>query len=543
MPSAVGRRFLTTVLFVDVVGSTAIASELGDARWRELLVRFRRIVRAELRRHGGRERDTAGDGFFATFAQPAQAIRAAAAIAAAAQEIGLDVRSGLHTGECEEIDGGLGGIAVHIGSRVIGLAEAAEILTTQTVKEIVAGSGVEFAERGSHSLKGVEGSWRIFDVRKIDGAPLPAPLSPADAAGRLDAVSAAASPGRFGRKRLVAAAVAVALVAAVAALVLAQRGGGGGKGAVIDKPGPISLVRLDARTGAVRTMIRDTVHGSKETSSLTAVNGTLWQLANPAAPVLVERTMTTGAIKKMITIPLSPVGLAFGYGSIWILESTVVLSGPHAGAAAGRLTRIDELSGRRLASITMAGHVDFGTVAVGNGAVSVLEADGTLVRVDPSQNRITGRYKTGAVETTTLIPLEGYDWICECIVNKVLRFDPRTHRSTTFKIAEQAYLVGVQTFDTPGSLSTLWLLDPTSGTLTSMDPRTGETRVPLGLGGDPQQAVIADGSVWAAAGRVVDRVSLQSHSRTTITLPAGVDATTITADPATDSIWLGTSRP
>src|SRR5256885_5837860 len=125
MPRSAVRRRLATVLFLDIVGSTALASELGDARWRELLTRFRRIVRDELKHHGGREQDTAGDGFFATFAEPARALSCAAAIVVAVQRLGIDVRAGVHTGECEGIDGKLGGIAVHIGSRVPTLPRAA----------------------------------------------------------------------------------------------------------------------------------------------------------------------------------------------------------------------------------------------------------------------------------------------------------------------------------------------------------------------------------------------------------------------------------
>jgi class 3 adenylate cyclase len=178
MPTQAARR-LATVLFLDIVGSTALASELGDRRWRELLTRFRRVVRAQLKRHGGREQDTAGDGFFATFSHPAQAVRAAVAIAGDVHELGLAVRSGIHTGECELIDGKLGGIAVHIGSRVISLAGPAEILVTGTVKDLVAGAGVEFEERGEHALKGVPGSWRLHSVADVAGhAQAPPRLSP-----------------------------------------------------------------------------------------------------------------------------------------------------------------------------------------------------------------------------------------------------------------------------------------------------------------------------------------------------------------------------
>src|SRR5579872_5165837 len=169
-------RFLTTVLFLDLVGSTATASRLGDSAWRNLLGRFRAAVRAELRRFDGRESDTTGDGFLAVFAQPAQAVRAAAAIVAAAQTLGLDVRVGLHTGECEEIDGGLAGVAVHIGARVMSLAGAAEVVATQTVHDLVHGAGFEFEPRGEHRLKGVDGSWRVSALRTVDREPLRAPL-------------------------------------------------------------------------------------------------------------------------------------------------------------------------------------------------------------------------------------------------------------------------------------------------------------------------------------------------------------------------------
>ena len=164
MPRSSVTRRLATVLFLDIVGSTALATELGDARWRELLTRFRRTVRTELKRLGGREQDTAGDGFFATFGEPAQALRAAAEIAVAVQRLGIDVRTGIHTGECEEIDGKLGGIAVHVGARVMSLAGPAEVLVTSTVRDLVAGSGFGFEPLGEHVLKGVQGEWRLYAV-------------------------------------------------------------------------------------------------------------------------------------------------------------------------------------------------------------------------------------------------------------------------------------------------------------------------------------------------------------------------------------------
>jgi class 3 adenylate cyclase/pimeloyl-ACP methyl ester carboxylesterase len=158
-------RMLATVLFTDIVGSTAKAIELGDRRWRDLLGRHHTLVRRELLRHRGREIDTAGDGFLATFDGPARAIRCACAIVDGVRDLGLSVRAGLHTGECEVADGNIAGIAVHTGARVAALAGGDEVLVSSTVKDLVAGSGIQFSDRGPHELKGIPGEWRLFAVQ------------------------------------------------------------------------------------------------------------------------------------------------------------------------------------------------------------------------------------------------------------------------------------------------------------------------------------------------------------------------------------------
>ena len=156
---------LVTLLFTDLVGSTARAAELGDRAWRELLARHHEIVRRELARFRGLEVDTAGDGFFATFDGPARGIHAATAIVANVRELGLEVRAGLHTGECELHDGKVAGIAVSLGARVSAAAAPGEVLVSGTVKDLVAGSGIEFEDRGARELKGVPGEWRLYAVR------------------------------------------------------------------------------------------------------------------------------------------------------------------------------------------------------------------------------------------------------------------------------------------------------------------------------------------------------------------------------------------
>ncbi len=157
-------RVLATVLFTDIVGSTERAVSLGDRRWRELLAAHHYLVRQQLERFQGREVDTAGDGFFASFDGPARAIRCGCAISAAMPELGLAVRVGLHTGECELVDGKVAGIAVHTGARVAANAKPGEVLVSGTVKDLVAGSGLSFQDRGRHELKGIPGEWRLYAV-------------------------------------------------------------------------------------------------------------------------------------------------------------------------------------------------------------------------------------------------------------------------------------------------------------------------------------------------------------------------------------------
>jgi pimeloyl-ACP methyl ester carboxylesterase len=161
-------RVLATVLFTDIVGSTEKAAALGDRRWRDLLEGHHGLVRRELGRYRGREIDTAGDGFLATFDGPARAVRCARAVSDGAHAIGLEVRAGLHTGEIELIDDSVSGLAVHIGARVAATAGPGEVLVSSTVKDLVAGSGLRFQDRGSHALKGVPGEWHLFALEAED---------------------------------------------------------------------------------------------------------------------------------------------------------------------------------------------------------------------------------------------------------------------------------------------------------------------------------------------------------------------------------------
>jgi class 3 adenylate cyclase len=163
-PLVDSERFLATLLFTDIVRSTAAAAEAGDRNWRRVVEQHHAIVRDELQRHGGLEADTAGDGFYATFDAPSHAIDCARALRDRLRTIGVEIRAGVHVGECQVVAGKIGGIAVALGSRVMSQGGAGDLLVSQTVKDLLLGTKFVFAERGRVSLKGVPGEWTLYTV-------------------------------------------------------------------------------------------------------------------------------------------------------------------------------------------------------------------------------------------------------------------------------------------------------------------------------------------------------------------------------------------
>jgi class 3 adenylate cyclase len=181
-----GSRVLVTLLFTDLVGSTELAAELGDRRWRGLLERHHATVRELLDRFRGREVDCSGDGFFATFDTATHAVCCGFSLTRSLWSLGLEVRVGLHTGECERFGEKVSGLAVHTAARLSRLAQPGEVLVTATVKDVVAGSGLRFEERGTHALKGLPGPWQLFAAvgRDLDESPTPVEREPVHAVRR-----------------------------------------------------------------------------------------------------------------------------------------------------------------------------------------------------------------------------------------------------------------------------------------------------------------------------------------------------------------------
>jgi hypothetical protein len=273
---------IVAILFTDIVGSTNIAAELGDARWRALLARHHETIRRSLRRFRGREVDTAGDGFFATFPRPADAIRAAAEMHAGVRELGIAIRCGVNFGECEVLEGKPSGLAVVVASRTMSLADAGDLVITESVRQVIPGLSIDVVDRGTHALKGIEGEWRILSIRGIDGQPIARPGSK-DQAAQLR--SDAAAQARRTRFRWWAAMVAVPIAAAVGVLILfltlgAEKTPTNASAGTGPKIPTDALVQLDPESGSVNSIVEGIPFSHTGNPRLAVGEGGAWILAS-----------------------------------------------------------------------------------------------------------------------------------------------------------------------------------------------------------------------------------------------------------------------
>lgn len=524
---AVGRR-LTTVLFVDIVASTSIAAEIGDRGWQELLGQFRRIVRLCLHRGGGREIDTAGDGFFAVFDEPAKALRAALLISSEVQRIGLDVRVGVHTGECDVVNGRWAGLAVHIGARVMSAAGPAEVLVSRTVRDLVVGSDITVVERGTYELKGVPESWLLFAVTSCGGVAAPTPLEPHAATERIG-VACNQQPRRP-RWRTWPAAAAVGVIFAGATLAVLLLSRGGESPVAAQAPAPVSVLAIDPATHRPVSILRDQFVSLHQPQPLVALDGALWQLTSTQ---LVRRDVHTGKAISTVALPRDWRQASFGFDALWVASSP-----PTTGASQGshRIVKIDLVSGVQQRVIKVpAGFLGLG---VGAGAVWDVGSGGALRRIDPLTNRVTGPYRTGVNTSDDVVAIGNDVWICDCADFELVQFDALRH-----KVVRR---LKIPAFDSIGGIADssggqrLWLIDPVAGTYTPVDPANGRRAQPRALGAGPSDEVVAaDGDIWVAAGSSVYDIDPVTGDQRTIRMPAGVEARSITLDPITGKIWVG----
>jgi YVTN family beta-propeller protein len=501
-----GKRVLAAVLFTDIVDSTQIATWVGDARWREVIARHHAIVRRELKRYRGRELDTAGDGFFASFGEPAAAIRCACASAEAVRQLGIEIRTGVHFGECEQVGSKLGGLTIVVGARVMSLGGAGDVLITGTTRELVGGAGFGFKDRGRHVLKGVDGEWQVFAVTEVDGAPRSSPIDAHEAEERRAAVQPAGALRR--RTGLLIAAVCLLIVAGTIALVLLAN-----QGAAVLERIPVDTVgKIDPITNEIESPVDV---GSAPTG-ITVGAGNAW-IVRLKAGTVTRVDLATGQ-----TEPLStgghPIAIALDEdGFVWVLngfEATVVKIDPRrmvieegpidletgtrdlavglgavwvTNANERTLTRIDLVTGdRRRIDLSMVGVPD--GVAVGDAMVWVAGSDG-VARVDAASlhESVTWplRFPAGEIAVG-----EGSVWATHLADDRVTKIDETTGPTTAIE-------VGNAPLDLAVGEGGVWVTNSLDGTVSHIDPRTNHV-LPIHVGSSPEGVAIGDGFVWVA---------------------------------------------
>jgi class 3 adenylate cyclase/streptogramin lyase len=521
------QRFLATILFTDIVGSTDIAAKVGDQGWRRLVAAHHATVRRELRRFGGREVDTAGDGFFATFGQPAQAVRAADAIVAAIAELGVSIRAGLHTGEAEAIADKVGGIAIHIASRVMAAAGPGEVIVSGTVRDLVAGSGLDFEDRGTHELKGVPGEWHLWALVRA------AATVDESAIGSIVRVPEA-DRERLRRRRslglgVLAGVSAVAVVFAAAfGLGLVGGSGSGGGGSPPAPPASFALrantvVALDAATGQV---VR--VSPVSEGPEAIAVDGGAVWVASVQAGVVTRLDADDPSAMKTFGRVARPSSIAIGGGVAWIADAyehrlTLLdsstgeqrdsLDSTHARRLAygfdalwgtddiaDRLVRFDRQTGSVSSSIELASGAYPTGLALGPDAIWVANVGTqTLARVDPAAGKATveGIPVRG---TPDGIAASATDvWVTSTKADLLMRIEPATNTITsTVSVGDAPDAVAVDggvAGGSPAGASGVWVACAGAGQVWHVG-RDGQVLAKIDVGGRPTALAVAGGRVW-----------------------------------------------
>jgi hypothetical protein len=521
-------------MFVDVVESTRVAAEVGDRRWRELVGAFRALVRRQLKGFDGHEVDTAGDGFFAWFDSPANALSAAAAIAADVQQLGLDVRAGLHTGELEQIDGRLGGIAAHIGARVTAAAGPAELLATSTVRDLVVGGDVSFEPVGETELKGVPGRWALHRVTAVGGREIAKPLATDEAARRR------AAPTSSVKRRRPALWAALGTVALAIVVIAVWRLGLAGSNAdpsasssptaiaqssatatllptasPRSTPAPrIAALRIDPSTGAVTVKVPTDGHAHAGLNKVLMESGSFWTYYEGFE--LVRRDMETGEYKDSIeTRYFQPAGVDEGIGSLWVGH----------GDPESVIEHIDPLSHR---SIPITAPAEVWYWAVGDSAVYLLLASGDeesiVAEIDPAKDKVGAPYSVD----------KGFSGELKFQLGKLYSGDGAVLDPTARQIVETGHPFG----DIDPSTGTTWVANRALRTITPWKRDAGQG-IPIGLDGPPHAVAFAIGSVWVAAGSNVYRIDSGGQSLVdTIEMPDGVHAMSIGFDALTNAMWV-----
>jgi class 3 adenylate cyclase/streptogramin lyase len=515
------ERRIATVLMLDVVDSTRVASELGDARYRELAARFNGLVRASLKRFGGKEEDHAGDGFFATFTQPDRAIRCAAALAEEVRTLGIEIRSGIHTGQTDDQAGKAHGIAVVIGARVMSLAQAGEILVTSTTKELATGSGFGFEDFSAHELKGVPGTWQVFAVTEVDGTQRPRPLPSAEAAERRAAIEPTARRERPRRAALIAGGLAgLITVVAVAYAVTREEP---------NPPAPLSEVVVQVDPERDPPIVKSIpvpvprvpvpgVNLPTRPHSMLVGQGGVWTVRfGSLFHVDPSRSEVRSRIELETAGERFSVNLAEGSDKIWVAYDEGLIEVNPA-------TDVQREVMSLRTHVSLPGSVD---VVVGGGFVWVGTSDGRLVRYDPRTDEDRTRTDLDAIDGMAFG--HGSVWTTDVVGGTVSRYDADTMRRVAEVDLAADYLVS-------GDL-VVWTLNTRTGTLARIEPTANEVVGVVQVGPDPFGLAAGAGAVWVGdEDGMIRRVDERTRVVTAILL--GGPVRTLAFDDETDTIWV-----
>jgi YVTN family beta-propeller protein len=501
------RRFLATVLFTDIVGSTERAAGLGDRAWRDLLERHHAVVRRELKAFGGREMDTSGDGFFAVFESPERAVRCAESIIASVAGLGLRVRAGVHMGECELIDGKVGGMGVVIGARIGALADAGEVLVSSSVRDLMTGSDRRFEGGAEHTLKGVDEPWRVYRLVPGEAADVPAQRRPAPMMPVYT---------RRQRWRLVVAA------AAVLALVLALAGG-----YVLTRTEPEVVVGENAVGVIEGGRATDAVQVGERPSGIAVGADAVW-VSNFTDDTV---SRIDGSTHAAFTIPVgsAPAGVAVGAGAVWVANSgdgTVSRIDPHTNRVknisvlpgptglvvaegsvwvtntlAAAVTQIDPRTSKVVNEPPVGANPT--GIAYGAGSLWVTnQSDGTVTRLDPSTLRIEDSISVGRGPVGIAVA-DGAAWVANNLDGSVSRIDvdDNGHTSRTIDPNGGAYGIAAAGHD-------VWVTSEYAGTISQVDTREFELVRTVATRGAPLGVAVSGDRVWfasAGAGKSLHR--------------------------------------
>jgi class 3 adenylate cyclase/streptogramin lyase len=522
------RGRLGAVLFTDIVGSTTIAAELGNRRWATLIGRHHQLVRRELRRFGGREQDTAGDGFFVTFERPVDAIRCAVAIGEAVRSLGIDIRAGVTFGELELESGKPSGLAVNTAARVMSVGGPGEVLVPASVRDIVSGAGISFREHGTHRLKGLEEEARLFLVTEVDGAPVGSPLRSEEAAARRAEI--VPGPRRTPRWVLVGALVVAGLVAGT---ILLLQNNDTERGPRADTESSTYLVELDAEDGSEGQRI-DIVRPSRSAQhpdtvrAMVADRGAVWIVAPGfEGATLLHVDPEHGEMRKPIAIeqPAITVSIVSAFDALWYL-------------APNRLVRVSASTDEQQVVQRVSTPTELGAdrvyLAADRDHLWIGQADGNLIRVDPAGGLRSRRVADGI---DLIAASEDGVWVLDQFVGVVIRVDPAT----------LATVWESPLFGTVARLAVdedyLWLLDQSSGVVTRLSSSTGADAGQAPVGRGVTDLAVGLGAAWLsrADGTIsrVDRLTLE------VTEFAQVEggASAIAVDVKRGSVWVDVGPP